>query len=224
MQRPPAPLTILEHSKTRESRNVSDATGTLSHLLSLGRVRPHLRNVVVSHGGLAFGNSVWASSLVLASFMGGLALGSLVVARHGGRWVRPLRVYAILELVIGATGLGLVLLLPSLASWLAPLFRPFLEQPWVLNPMRLAIAFALLLVPATAMGATLPLLVRTLSRYDENFGRVLGRLYGWNTLGAVAGALSAELVLIGAFGVRGTGVVAAVLNVAAAFLVILLAR
>lgn len=174
--------------------------------------------------GLAFGNSVWASSLVLAGFMGGLALGSLLVARYGGRWGRPLRLYAIFEVAIGVTGMALVVLLPGLASWLAPVFRPFLDAPWVLNPLRLAIAFALLLIPATAMGATLPVLVRTMVRHDENFGRVLGRLYGWNTFGAVAGALSAELLLIGALGIRGAGFVAATLNLVAAALVIGLVR
>jgi len=78
--------------------------------------------------GLAFGNCVWASSLVLAGFMGGLALGSLLVARYGGRWGRPLRLYAIFEVAIGVTGMALVVVLPGLASWLAPVFRPFLDE------------------------------------------------------------------------------------------------
>ena len=46
---------------------------------------------------------------------------------------------------------------------------------------------ALLLVPASAMGATLPLLARALAHATPTFGRVLGRLYGWNTLGACPG-------------------------------------
>jgi predicted membrane-bound spermidine synthase len=66
------------------------------------------------------------------------------------------------------------------------------------------------------MGATLPLLVRALSASESDFGRVLGRLYGWNTLGAVAGALAGEGLLIGWFGLRGTGFAAALLNVLAA--------
>ena len=65
-----------------------------------------------------------------------------------------------------------------------------MDSPAVLNILRLAIAFVILMVPATAMGATLPVLVKALSRRDNNFGRVLGKLYGWNTLGATAGVLS----------------------------------
>ena len=174
--------------------------------------------------GLAFGNSVWASSLVLASFMAGLALGNFLAAWRGQRLGRPLRAYAFLEGIIGLTGLGLVFLLPVLTGVLAPIFRPFAESAWALNTLRLGAAFVLLLVPATAMGATLPVLVKALSRDDANFGRVLGRLYAWNTLGAVLGAWAGEGFLIGRLGLRGTGLVAALLDGAAALCALLLSR
>ncbi|TDI44477.1 MAG: spermidine synthase [Acidobacteria bacterium] len=174
--------------------------------------------------GLTFGNSLWASSLVLAAFMGGLGLGNLLALRYGPRLKKPLVVYAMLEVVIGLVGFLLVLVFPLLTPALVPIFRPFLDSPVVLQFLRLVIAFALLLIPATAMGMTLPLLVKTLSVRDENFGRVLGRLYGFNTLGAVAGALSGELLFIGMLGLRGTGLVAALLNIVAAAASLALAR
>jgi predicted membrane-bound spermidine synthase len=166
--------------------------------------------------GLAFGNSVWASSLVLASFMAGLALGNGCVARFGARIRRPVRFYAWLELAIAAWGIAVVWILPHLAGWLAPLWRSLLESPWLLNLVRLLLAFLLLLIPATAMGATLPVLVKALRVRDPNFGSVLGRLYGWNTLGAVAGALAAEVVLVEPLGIRGCAFAAGALNLSAA--------
>jgi predicted membrane-bound spermidine synthase len=174
--------------------------------------------------GLVFGNSVWAASLILASFMGGLALGNTLAARYGPRLRRPLRFYAILEVLIGATGLGLVLLLPSLTAVILPLLRPFTGSPPVLNAIRLTLSFALLLIPSTAMGATLPLLVKALSAAEPNFGRTLGRLYGWNTVGAAAGAVAGEFALIQALGLRRTGLVAAVLDAAAAAVALGLSR
>lgn len=166
--------------------------------------------------GLTFGNSVWASSMVLASFMGGLAVGNGASLRLASRVARPLRMYAMLEIAIGVCGVALVFFFPSLTRLFAPLFRPFLDRWLILNPLRLGIAFALMLIPTTAMGASLPLLVRALSRGEESFGVLLGRLYGWNTLGAMAGALAGESFLIEAFGLRGTGIVAGLLNIAAA--------
>lgn len=163
--------------------------------------------------GLAFGNSIWAVSLVLSGFMGGLALGNLLAAREGGRVKHPVALYAVAELVIGGSGILLVYLLPNLGPWLAPLFLPVLNQPWILNTLRLLLALLLLLIPSTAMGLTLPLLTKVLSAHDPVFGRVLGRLYGWNTLGALFGVLLIEFVLIEAAGVHATAWFAGFLNV-----------
>lgn len=165
---------------------------------------------------ITFGNSVWASSLVLAGFMGGLALGNALAARLRPGRFRAIRTYALLELSIGISGFALVLGLPALTSALASVFGPLLTSPWIANPLRLGVAFALLLIPSTTMGATLPVMVAAMYRRDPRFGRVLGRLYGWNTLGAVVGALAGDVVLIEAFGVRGTGLVATVISLSVA--------
>ncbi|MBI5569801.1 MAG: fused MFS/spermidine synthase [Desulfomonile tiedjei] len=166
---------------------------------------------------LTFGNSVWAGALVLSGFMAGLALGNgLAVLCRGSRIKFPIRLYAFLELLTAVTGLSLVVGLPVLTAWLSPLFSRFEESPALINPIRLGISFLLMLVPATAMGMTLPLLVKKLYEGSPCFGTVLGRLYGWNTLGALVGALLPDAVLVGAFGIKGSGVAAASLNLLAA--------
>ncbi len=174
--------------------------------------------------GLVVGNGVEAVAIVLSSFMLGMALGNGFAARMGDRVAQPFRVYALLELAIAGSGLLLVLGLPVLPSLLATVLRPFAEVPLLLNAIRGLTVFALVMVPSTAMGATLPILVRALSARDPNFGRVLGRLYGWNTIGAVAGVLATEGWLLGVFGVRGSGMLAALLDVTAALAVMGLAR
>lgn len=174
--------------------------------------------------GLAFGTSVWASALVLSSFMAGLATGNGLAARYGPRVRRPLLLYAGLELLIGFSGLSLVLLLPELAPLLARALRPVATHPELLRLARFSLAFVLLVGPAIAMGATLPLLVKTLFGEEVDFGRLLGRLYGINTFGAVAGAVTSELVFIPLFGVLGSGCAAAGLNAVAAALALLAER
>lgn len=181
-------------------------------------------NLWFYQAGITLGNSVWASSLVLAGFMGGLALGNALAARLKPGGFRAIRVYALLEVAIGVSGLALVVALPSLTSLLAGVFGPLLSVPWLANLLRLVCAFLLLLVPSTAMGATLPVMVSALYQRDPRFGSVLGRLYGWNTLGAVLGALASHLVLIEAVGVRGTAFVAAGISVSVATLGFALSR
>lgn len=166
--------------------------------------------------GLALGNSVWASSLVLAGFMGGLAAGSGWIGRVGHRIARPVRLYAVLEIIIAVTGVALVHTLPTVTPLLSTFLRPILDEPWLVNPTRLGLSFFLLLLPSAAMGATLPLLVAALTRWQGHFGRALGLLYGWNTLGAVVGAVVGEAWLVGQLGIRTSALVAAGLNLTAA--------
>jgi predicted membrane-bound spermidine synthase len=166
--------------------------------------------------GLAFGNGIWASSLVLSSFMGGLALGNAAAARWGARLSRPLLGYALAEGVVVLSGPVLVALLPAASGALRPLLERFDAQPFLLNAVRFAAAFALLVVPSTAMGLTFPLVVRAASRPEAPLGATLGRLYGWNTLGAVCGAALTELVFVPRLGVMGSALLAASLNLVAA--------
>ena len=166
--------------------------------------------------GLSLGNSVWSATLVLAAFMAGLSLGNALIARLHHRVVNPLRLYASLELAIGIGGFAGVLVLPQLTTALAPLFTSIVDVPWLLNAVRLGTAFALLVVPATAMGATLPVLTEALSRSNPNFGANLGKLYGWNTLGAMLGAIGTEVVLVRWLGITSSGLLALLLNLTAA--------
>ena len=162
-----------------------------------------------------FGSSVWSTTLVLSSFMGGLTIGAALVARYGSRISGLLRGYAVAEATVAASGIAITHLLPAFTS-IAARFADLQGDAWLANAGRFMAGFAILLVPATAMGTTLPLLAASLTRAGGLFGPALGWAYGWNTLGAVAGALVAELILIPRVGVGGSAYVAGALCVIAA--------
>jgi hypothetical protein len=138
--------------------------------------------------------------------MCGLAIGNALVSRHNVRIRDFLRTYAALEIVVGVTGLLLTVVLPWLPALLMPLMSSVVDSASRLNPLRLVVAFLMLVVPTTAMGATLPVLAGAVCSARPGFGRALGRLYGWNTLGAVAGAVGTETLLVPAFGIFGSRV------------------
>jgi predicted membrane-bound spermidine synthase len=170
--------------------------------------------------GLAFGNSVWSAALILSSFMAGLAVGSGIAARWKLR-AQPLRVYAGLEIIVGTFGCTLVFALPLVGTWLRPLFQSLWSHQEFLNVLRFCLSFLILLIPTTAMGLTLPVLVEdpVLRRYE--FSRTIGVFYGCNTLGAVAGSLLGETILIRLWGLFGTALAAGVIcTVAAGFALI----
>lgn len=147
--------------------------------------------------------------------MGGLALGNFIASRFGDRLQRPILAYGLVEVAIGLTGLLLTLALPHLPGVLAPLFRSLQHTAWLINPLRLFLSFALLVIPTTAMGLTLPLVVDGICRRGVGFAPTLGMFYGLNTLGAVGGVILAETVLVLKFGIRGAAFTAALCNVVA---------
>ena len=166
--------------------------------------------------GLVFGHTVFAITTVLATYMGGLALGSVLVGRRADSARRPLRLYGVLE---GAVGLY-VLATPLLfrAADAAYLWAHRAVQPSAAGAaaLHLVISAALLLPPTTLMGATLPVLARALVRDRSVAVRLVGTLYAVNTWGAVAGTALSGFFLIPALGVRITTWGGAALNLVVA--------
>ncbi|GIW08322.1 MAG: spermidine synthase [Dehalococcoidia bacterium] len=173
--------------------------------------------------GLVFGVTVHATSAVLAAFMAGLAIGSLLAARVTDRLKNPLLAYGLVELAIGVLGL---LSLPALGL-LQPIYRALaLQLPdslLLVTSVRFALAFAIMLLPTTLMGVTLPLVVRAVVQRAGSLSGAVSFLYGANTFGAIAGAFLAGFVLIGSFGVPATVGIAAAFNLVVGLLWTILA-
>jgi len=167
--------------------------------------------------GLAFGNSTWAAALILSSFMAGLALGNALAASSRIRRWRPLHFYVVLELFVAFFGCTIVFGLPVLGDLMRPVWQTLWDYQPALLGLRFVVSFLILLVPTTAMGLTLPVIIEDPLLRETEFGRAIGFLYGSNTLGAMLGAILGEAYLIGAFGLYGTSLTAgATLCIAAA--------
>ncbi|MEP6585495.1 MAG: hypothetical protein ABJB70_02100 [Candidatus Udaeobacter sp.] len=174
--------------------------------------------------GLAFGNSIWATALILSSFMAGLALGNAIAASSRIRRWRPLHLYALLEVLVALFGCTIVFGLPVLGELLRPVWQVLWNYQPALLGLRFAVSFLILLMPTTAMGLTLPVLIEDPMLRQTNFGRAIGFLYGSNTLGAVAGAVLGEGYLIAAFGLRGTTLAAGLASCIAAAVALFVAK
>jgi spermidine synthase len=174
--------------------------------------------------GLAFGNSIWAAALILSSFMAGLALGNALAASSTIRRWRPLHFYAVLEALVGLLGCTIVFVLPVLGDVLRPVWQTLWNYQPALLGLRFGVSFLILLVPTTAMGLTLPVMIEDPLLRQTDFARAIGFLYGSNTLGAMAGAMLGEAYLIRAFGLYGTSLAAGVAVWIAAIIALLLAK
>lgn len=170
-----------------------------------------------------FGATLYSISTVLAAFMGGLALGSILFGRMADRTGNPLRLYGALEIGVGLSAL----LIPTLLSMSEPIFV-WAYRFWGANFLlyslaRFVFVFCVLLVPTTFMGGTLPLLSKFVAPYGDRAGNKIGLLYALNTCGAVAGTVASGFFFIRWWGVSATVHAAVAANIAAGLLALLLA-
>ena len=174
--------------------------------------------------GHVFGSDVIAAATVLAVFMAGLALGSRLAGSLARRAARPLAWYGWIELGIGCWGAAMPLLLAAAEHGYFAFSVDLGALGVGRGALRMGLSACLFLAPTALMGATFPLMVVGLARQGPTFGRWLGDIYAFNTLGGVMGAVGAGFALIPALGLMRTGWVAAGLNVAVGLVALVVAR
>lgn len=168
---------------------------------------------------LVVGSSAVSLAVLLGTFMGGMCLGSLALPRYVSAARHPLRVYALLELGIGLSGVLVLLCVPEVGKLYTSMVGH--GMPGIL--LRALVCIVALLPPTVMMGATLPAIARWIEATPRGVSW-LGFFYGGNTLGAVAGCVLAGFYLLRVHDrVIATGVAVA-LNLTVALLAFVLAR
>jgi spermidine synthase len=157
---------------------------------------------------LSVGSSAVSLGVLLGTFMGGMCIGSLALSRVISRRHHPLKVYAALELGVGAFGLLALVLLPIAGSVYLSIAGH--GMPGFL--LRGAVAAICLLPPTLAMGATLPAIARWVETTRRGVSW-LGFFYGGNTAGAVLGCMVTGFYLLRKYDVQTTTFVAVALNI-----------
>jgi spermidine synthase len=172
--------------------------------------------------GHVFGATTLAIATTLTAFMGGLALGSHLGGKIAPRLKRPLLAFAVLESLVGLYGLlvpGLFSLLPGVQRLIgADLGTGVLGY----SILRFVVVTLIVLIPTTAMGATLPFLAEGVVKAEHHMASKTGQLYAANTFGAVFGAFFAGFVFIPTLGITTTVYLAAVIDLFVAGVVVLL--
>lgn len=150
---------------------------------------------------LMLGSTVQAQTVVLAVFMGGLALGNQLFGKRSTFIRQPLRTYAILELIIG----GYAFFFPNLfhlGDWIfVGAGSAVVDLPVLPLVLKLLLSLGLLLIPTVLMGGTLPLLAAWIQgRPGVDSESKVGIFYAVNSLGAVLGAALAGFYLVQTYG------------------------
>jgi len=158
------------------------------------------------------GATAYASGVMLAAFMTGLGLGTILGAWISRRSRWGLRDAARAELAVAAFSVFALLGIRYLPGVYFDLMKDMSLSGTAFIGLQFAASFVVMLLPTVAMGTTYPLIIEAVGRRDV-LGSWAGRLYSVNTAGAIVGSLLAGFVLIPSVGVKGCLIAAAVLSV-----------
>lgn len=169
---------------------------------------------------LFLGHAAYAQTLVLAIFMGGMAIGAWLCSIYSLRWRNLFLAYALAEGIIGVSAL-----------FFHPLFDHFINLAYTDIIPQIGSAFAvqvfkwtcssLLILPQSILlGMTFPIMSAAIIRhFPDSPGGTISMLYFTNSFGAAIGILISGFVLIGQVGLPGTIVTAGLINIALALIV-----
>src|SRR3989442_615324 len=173
---------------------------------------------------LMLGSTVQAQTVVLAVFMGGLALGNRLFGARADQSPRPLAIYGYIELAIGLYAFFFNWFYQFADAVFVRLGTGQLEHRAWLLVLKGALSVALLLGPTLLMGGTLPLLAAWLQRQSSDASRWSARFYSINSLGAVFGAGMAGFYLVRALGMVSALQMTALVNLLVGLTAVGLAR
>ncbi len=151
---------------------------------------------------LVLGSSTYSYTIMLTTFLAGLALGAWLGARLLKDWPDPLLAAALCQVLVGlSTYFGLFLMrdLPYLYVVAHNRLQP---SPRGLILVQLALAAGLMILPTLGLGAMFPVTIGGLRPMGDRAPRVVGRAYSWNTLGAILGSVAAGFWLVPRWGSR----------------------
>ena len=151
------------------------------------------------------GVDLYASATVVTAYMAGIGLGAYLSGHLPRAWRHSPLTYALLQGIIGLFGMVSVPVFHATQPLFALLHGLSSDSAAGFLLLRFLVVFGLMLVPATLMGMTLPILAGVgQDPAHAGFARWAGLLYGVNTVGAVAGTLVAGFALIPWAGLTAT--------------------
>lgn len=174
---------------------------------------------------LFLGHAAYAQSLVLIIFMGGMGAGAWLTSRFTARLSIPLLAYVVVEILIGIMGLGFHGVFDSMMTTFYTSILPGVANPFLGGILKWSAAAMLIIPQSILLGMTFPLMsAGILRRYPDTPGGSIAMLYFTNSIGAAVGVLVSGFWLISLFGLPGTIMTAAMLNIGLALTVWVLIR
>ena len=161
---------------------------------------------------LVFGSTVYAVSTIISSFILGLAIGSWLAGKYTDRMSSPLKYFALFQIGIGVYGILLLPIFGLLPGAYIEVYNLTFPNLYLFQVTQILMAMSIITIPATLMGTTLPLMIKTYSQNFSTIGYDVGKLDASNSVGAVFGTLAAGFLLLPLLGVQVSILITALIN------------
>ena len=158
------------------------------------------------------GTSIYAISIITASFLIGISLGSFLISKYIDKIKHAIMTLAFVQLGIALSGLLVLLFLDNMDVPYLMLYHAF-DSYYPFTVSLFIIVSFVILIPTTLMGATMPIASKIISNRFEFIGTDIGAIYSINTFGAIFGTIFASFVLIPSIGMMKTGVFGATISI-----------
>jgi predicted membrane-bound spermidine synthase len=174
---------------------------------------------------LFLGHAAYSQTLVLAIFMGGMAIGSWICSKYSSLWKNLLLGYALTEGIIGVCALIFHNAFVYTLELSYTSIIPQLGNPFIVSGFKWTLSALMILPQSVLLGMTFPLMSAGILRlFPDKPGRSVAMLYFTNSIGAAIGVLVSGFMLIRWTGLPGTIRIAGMINILLAFTVWLLIR
>jgi predicted membrane-bound spermidine synthase len=174
---------------------------------------------------LFLGHAAYAQTLVLAIFMGGMAIGSWLCSRYSGRWKNLLIGYALAEGMIGLLAIVFHPVFDRAVQFSYTTVMSQLGNATVVTAYKWTLSALLILPQSILLGMTFPLMSAGMIRlFPLQPGRTIALLYFTNSIGAAVGVLTSGFVLVRLVGLPGTLLIAGLINIGLAGAIWMLVR
>lgn len=174
---------------------------------------------------LFLGHAAYAQTLVLIIFMGGMAIGAYIAAKHSVKAKNLILLYAIAEGIVGLFGVFFHQMFTGVTEFAFTSVIPGLDSSFSINTAKWLIAAMMIMPQSILLGATFPLLATGIIRkFGSEGGKHLATLYFTNSLGAAVGVIANIYYFIPAAGLPGSAVIAGTFNLCIALAIWLFSR
>ncbi|NQV34087.1 MAG: fused MFS/spermidine synthase, partial [Phycisphaeraceae bacterium] len=170
--------------------------------------------------GVIVGPTSYSFTVVLVTFITGLALGSMLFGRLGDKTKEPMALLCYTQIGAALSALMVSHLLGNSQLFFAKLLFHTQDSFATMNLLKAGVLFGFMLIPTVCLGATFPLVSKIYTRSVARIGRSIGTAYAINTLGAVLGSFSAGFILIPLLGKETSLRLVTVLQLVTCFVVV----